>query len=245
MLVSERWLTNADRRLRELSAPKGSKRSQGLFYALRPFYQKSSWTQDANGVWNCTAAPLSKDSLGYDVRDRREVNVVAPCSSSTVAPPTTTGQRFWAIQRGSQWEYVVGDNCERLEETTAVVDVDVEETGEAITSVAAHLSARVPTDGATTRAPDPRFTVSKSYSGSNIIGVPIRYGDGRVAMDISRWSFGNLYETFQTQSVETRVYPVSFRRSATRSYIQTDAFLTEISEQTLATAAWLARENEE
>lgn len=102
MLVSERWLTNADRRLRELSAPKTKRRKQGLFYLVRQFYLASNFQQDANGEWTATGRPVIADNGNFDPNVR--TTIYAPCF--TARPKTGAGFRVYAVLRGSRWEFL-------------------------------------------------------------------------------------------------------------------------------------------
>lgn len=120
MLVTERWLTNADQTLRELTAPTTKKRSRGLFYVIRPLCQTTEWERD-DEVWMAHAQPLTEDSL----RPIANTTVKTFCrtSPSTVAPTTKTGDRFWAVLRGRRWEFVAGDDGKRFETAQAVTNV--------------------------------------------------------------------------------------------------------------------------
>ena len=120
MLVSERWLTNADQTLRELTAPTTEKQSRGLFYALRPFQQTSNWSQ-VDGVWRTDAQPLKNET--YVPLSTPMVEVCDPIAPSTVAPTTKNGDRFWAVLRGRRWQFVAGDDGKRFETAQAVTNV--------------------------------------------------------------------------------------------------------------------------
>lgn len=133
MLVSERWLTNADQTLTNLTAPTLGRRSRGLFYALCPFYQTTEWTKE-DDVWTTTAQKLKS---GSSVPDSHRTFKVCGCLG-TAKPETKTGQRFWGILRGGRWEYVVGDDGKRW--TTASLPYYYPTYGTALIDVAASVT---------------------------------------------------------------------------------------------------------
>lgn len=107
MLVSERWLTNADQILSNLTAPH-SKRARGVYYEIRPCSQITDWTRDGNGPWTTSANPIKEGTSEPDAKTTFKV------IARTLKPETSIGDRFWAVLRGGRWEYLVGDNGQRF-----------------------------------------------------------------------------------------------------------------------------------
>lgn len=202
MLVSERWLTNADKTLRELAEPTTEKQSRGLFYALRPFQQTSNWSQ-VDGVWRTDAQPLKNDA--FAPLSTPKVEVCAPIAPSTVAPTTKNGDRFWAVLRGRRWQFVAGDDGKRFE------------TAQAVTSVTALLPYKVvmPTENSY----DMLFTVSlRTYETARDgdiggFGVPDQSGNHIVPMAL-RIRFSSLRRSKVAVNTNLARVPLTISKKA-------------------------------
>lgn len=223
MLVSERWLTNADRRLRELSAPKTKRRKQGLFYQFRPFLLHTNWKKNDDDEWTATALPIVDYKTGRADLNAT-VEIFAPIHE--VRPPGfAMSHRFFGLLRGDRWEYVGRDDLfrSRLKKTLVPTKLEVDGTTQALTAVRATITLE-------------KFTLSNSGAVSDVkvlSGGWITYETTlfKNATGTTTWTSGNFMRGITGLETDTIPPP-------------SGNFITSVAEGTSATIyEWVEEEN--